>query len=161
MKAALERIKKAFNSENAADSLKSIVLKKPAKCAGKTGDEKMEYSLATQLQGVSKKLLAYHINHTVAIGKFLKTIFNISQRSDGSWKVEGPKTDILFAGFPVLDQLTDTARELLVDYYSGCEELYQKGVKIWSDEQGGANAPAAAATNAAAAPAVNIKKNSA
>ena len=161
LKAALERIKKAFNSENAADSLKSIVLKKPAKCAGKTGDEKMEYSLATQLQGVSKKLLAYHINHTVAIGKFLKTIFNISQRSDGSWKVEGPKTDILFAGFPVLDQLTDTARELLVDYYSGCEELYQKGVKIWSDEQGGANAPAAAATNAAAAPAVNIKKNSA
>jgi hypothetical protein len=157
LKAALERIKKAFNSESATvDSLKSITLKKPKGCAGKTGDEKMEYSLATQLQGVSKKLLAYHVNHTVAIAKFLKTIFNISQRSDGSWKVEGPKSDILFAGFPVLDQLTDTARELLVDYYSGCEELYQKGVKIWSDEQGGV-VPAPVAN--AGAPANNIKKN--
>ena len=105
---------------------------------------------------MSKKLLAYHVNHTVAIAKFLKTIFNISQRSDGSWKVEGPKSDILFAGFPVLDQLTDTARELLVDYYSGCEELYQKGVKIWSDEQGGV-VPAPVAN--AGAPANNIKKN--
>jgi hypothetical protein len=153
LKAALDRLKKAFNSENSTvDSLKSITLKKPAKCAGKTGDEKMEYSLATQLQGVSKKLLAYHVNHTVAIAKFLKTIFNISQRSDGSWKVDGPKTDILFAGFPVLDQLTDTARELLVDYYSGCEELYQKGVKIWSDEQDSAPAPVVNNTN--------IKKNS-
>jgi hypothetical protein len=155
LKAALDRLKKAFNSENATvDSLKSITLKKPTKCAGKTGDEKMEYSLATQLQGVSKKLLAYHVNHTVAIAKFLKTIFNISQRSDGSWKVDGPKTDILFAGFPVLDQLTDTARELLVDYYSGCEELYQKGVKIWSDEQDSAPAPAPVVNN------TNIKKNS-
>jgi hypothetical protein len=91
LKAALDRLKKAFNSENATvDSFKSITLKKPAKCAGKKGDEKMEFSLATQLQGVSKKLLAYHVYHTVSIAKFLKTIFNISQRSDGSWKVEGP-----------------------------------------------------------------------
>ena len=154
LKAALDRLKKAFSSKADGDSLGSIKLSKPVKCSGKTGDEKLMYSVATQLQSVSKQLLAYHVNHTVAIAKFLKTIFNISQRPDGSWKVEGPKTDILFAGFPVLDQLTDTARELLVDYYSGCEELYQKGVKIWSDDQG----DAVAVVNAAA-PANNIKKN--
>jgi hypothetical protein len=47
----------------------------------------------------------------------------------------------------------------LVNYYSGCEELYQKGLKIWSDEQDepakAANAQAVAA--AVAAPVVNAQ----
>jgi hypothetical protein len=152
---AIDRLKTAFNLDAAGstvDSFGSLRLAKPVKCAGKTGDEKMTYGLATKLQSVSKQLLAYHVNHTVSIAKFLKTMFNISQRPDGSWKVEGPKADILFAGFPVLDQLTDTARELLVDYYAGCEGLYQKGLKIWNDEQGDMAAPVAVAAPLAAYP---------
>jgi hypothetical protein len=62
------------------------------------------------------------------------TIFNVSQRPDGSWNVEGPKTEILFAGFSVLDVLKDQARELLLAYYVGCEDIYQKGVKEWADD---------------------------
>jgi hypothetical protein len=141
---AIDRLKVAFNLDTAGstvDSFGSMRLAKPVKCAGKTGEEKMTYGLASKLQSVSKQLLAYHVNHTVSIAKFLKTMFNISQRPDGSWKVDGPKGDILFAGFPVLDQLTDTARELLVDYYAGCEGLYQKGLKIWNDEQGDVAVP--------------------
>ena len=81
-------------------------------------------------------------------------MFNVSQRSDGSWKVEGPKTELLFAGFNVLDELTDQARHLLVDYYSGCEELYQKGVTEWENDV--TNAPVAAPVPAAVPAAVPV-----
>jgi hypothetical protein len=134
-------------------------MKKSEKCKDNT-DKLLTNSVASQLQRISQQLLAYHVNNTVTITNFLKTVFSISQRADGSWKVDGPKVDILFAGFPVLDNLTDTARALLVNYYSGCEELYQKGLKIWSDEQDepakAANAKAANAQAVAAAVAVPV-----
>jgi hypothetical protein len=148
LQAAIDRLKRGFHAEKGKGaSFSDLQMKKADKCAGRT-DQLLTNSVASQLQRISQQLLAYHINNTVAITNFLKTVFNISQRPDGSWKVDGPKVDILFAGFPVLDDLTDTARALLVNYYSGCEELYQKGVKIWSDEQG---EPAKAANVAALA----------
>jgi hypothetical protein len=79
----------------------------------------------------AQQLLAFHLNNVIGITEFLKTIFNISQRPDGSWKVEGPNTELLFAGYDTLDEITRQARELLVNYYSGCETIYQKGVKTW------------------------------
>jgi hypothetical protein len=151
--AALERLAKAFEfvHTNPVKSFKEIELKKPAEC---TTDEALtvkNQQVVLQMQSVAQQLLAYHINHTIEISKFLKVIFNIKQNPDGTWKVEGPKTEILYAGFAVLDQLTDQARDLLIDYYSGCEELYQKGLKSWKDSAK-ALAPAASAAPAAAQP---------
>jgi hypothetical protein len=135
LQAAIDRLKKAINSEKGkGNSFSDIQMKKSEKCTDKT-EKLLTNPVASQLQRISQQLLAYHVNNTVTITNFLKTVFSISQRPDGSWKVDGPKVDILFAGFKTLDDLTDTARALLVNYYSGCEELYQKGVKIWSDEQ--------------------------
>ena len=136
LKSALERLAKAFQYTQSVQSFSDIQVSRPSKC--KTSeDQVVTQPLALKLQSVSQQLLAYHVNHTIEIAKFLKVIFNISQAPNGSWKVEGPKTEIMFAGFPVLDQLTDQARELLTDYYSGCETLYQKGVQSWNDEQPG------------------------
>ena len=87
------------------------------------------------MKSASQQLLAYHLKQIIEISKFLKKIFNISQRPDGSWKVEGPKTELLFAGFETMNTLTDQARTLLIDYYSGCEEIYQKGLKTWEEGQ--------------------------
>jgi len=105
--------------------------------------------------------MAFHVNQTIEISKFLESIFDVKKDSaTGRWIVKGPREDYMFAGFPVLDQLTNQARELLVDYYSGCETLYQKGVKAWVDglpksTNAKANRPAglnAAAPAAAIAP---------
>ena len=133
---ALNRLSKAFEviQENPIEGFHKIQVKQPKECNGITDTIEIKNQQTTlKLQSVAQQLLGYHINNTIEISKFLKIIFNISQRPNGSWAVEGPKTEILFAGFPILDQLTEQARELLIDYYSGCETLYQKGVELWKD----------------------------
>jgi hypothetical protein len=137
LSAAIVRLTKAFhaNKENTdVKRFQDIDLSKPSKC-GSSGVISVQSGgpQYIELQRHAKMLLAYHLNNVIDITKFLKSVFNISQRADGSWKVEGPKTEILFAGFNVLDSLTDQARALLVNYYSGCEEIYQRGVKTWMD----------------------------
>jgi hypothetical protein len=154
---AIQRLARAFKSTKQSDlnSFDDIDFHKPASCTpGKKDPEYFDKSRAIfqNLQGYSQKLLAYHLNNVINISKFLKTIFNVSQRSDGSWKVEGPKTELLFAGFNVLDELTDQARHLLVDYYSGCEELYQKGVAEWENDVTDAPVTAAPVPAPVAAP---------
>ena len=77
--------------------------------------------------------MAYHVNNTVKITDFLKKIFTIEFKN-GVWTPKGINNNILFAGFPALDAITNQARELLLDYYIGCETVYQKGVKVWKGE---------------------------
>lgn len=140
LSAALKRLSISFSQlkeDSALNKLDDVLLYKPRRCAGK---EKVIQSVDTSrpafknMQAYSRKLLGFHLNNVINISKFLMTIFNVSQRPDGSWKVEGPKTEILFAGFSVLDVLKDQARELLLSYYTGCEDIYQKGVKEWNDD---------------------------
>ena len=151
LKRALVRLQEAFDKENKGKvdvtSLDSISMKKSAKC--QTNDGKLTGTTAADMQRISRQLLASHVKYTNNMVKFLQTMFNITKRPDDSWKVEGPNTEILYAGFPVLDTLTNQARELLVDYYSGCETLYQKGVSIWEksipDAKNAATGPVVAA----------------
>jgi hypothetical protein len=89
---------------------------------------------------------------TTQIAKFLTSVFNIRKMPTGEYRVDGPKTELLFAGFPALEQLSAQARGLLVDYYAGCEDIYQGGVKRWREGQPTPFRPAPAA----GAPAVNV-----
>ena len=137
LSAALNRISEAFavTQTEPFDGFSGITVSKPKKCTVSGEQPIQNTSVTLALQSTAHQLMAYHVNHTIEIAKFLKVIFNITQSPNGSWKVLGPRTEILFAGFPVLNQLTDQARELLVDYYSKCEMLYQTGLKTWSDAQ--------------------------
>jgi hypothetical protein len=163
LQSAIDRLNKAFNllqdTLPVVDGIISIPVPKPKAC--KTTDELSVGSQPTtlEMQGYAQQLLAFHVNQTVEISKFLESVFDIKKDSaTGRWIAKGPKQEYMFAGFPVMDQLTKQARELLVDYYSGCETIYQKGVKSWSESQpksSGANRPAglnAAAPAAAIAP---------
>jgi hypothetical protein len=152
LSSALKRLSKSFNQlqdANKLNKLEDITLYKPTRCAGNNTIQRIDTArpVFKTMQGYSRQLLGFHLNNVINISKFLMTIFNVSQRPDGSWKVEGPKTEILFAGFSVLDVLKDQARELLLSYYTGCEDIYQKGVKEWNDDT---DAPAVAAASAAA-----------
>lgn len=134
---AINRLKVAFSmtAESNPNSISQIALKKPDACKGRTDSIPLTDNVARSLQSAAHQLFAEHINHTVEITKFLKVIFNIKQRPDGTWEVKGPNASILFAGFPILDQLTDQARALLTDYYSKCETMYQSAVNIWDDSE--------------------------
>ena len=157
LKAGLARLKAAFDSESKTDpkGFAELSMRKPEECKGvkaeqknPDGSVKLGQAMTGQLQSVSRELLAYHVNNTVEITKFLKKIFSIEFKN-GVWTPKGINNSILFAGFPALDNITNQARELLVDYYVGCENIYQKGIKTWKGENKAA--PSAPAANAAAA----------
>ena len=141
LQGAIKRLSTAFGVEYTnQNSLSSIELQISSKCD--TAKEKGKSILVDRnspkfrdMKSASQQLLAYHLKQIIEISKFLKKIFNISQRPDGSWKVEGPKTELLFAGFETMNTLTDQARALLINYYSGCEEIYQRGLKSWEEGQ--------------------------
>ena len=133
---------RAFDSESKSDptGFSDISIKKPSECGTLTAEQKnpdgsvkLGKAMTGQLQSVSQELLAYHVNNTVKITDFLKNIFTIEFKN-GVWTPKGINNNILFAGFPALDAITNQARELLLDYYVGCETVYQKGVKVWKGE---------------------------
>ena len=154
LQGAIKRLSTAFGVEYTNQkSLSSIEIKVSKKCdptkdLGKPVGVIRQSNKFNKMQSASQQLLAYHLKQIIEISKFLKKIFNISQRPDGSWKVEGPKTELLFAGFETMNTLTDQARALLINYYAGCEEIYQTGVKAWevdietAADKSSSNAPA-------------------
>jgi hypothetical protein len=141
LQSAIDRLNKAFNYLETklpvVDGIMKIPVKIPNECKTRRNDIDIgSQPTALAMQSYAHQLMAFHVNQTIEISKFLQTIFDVKKDSGtGRWIVKGPREDYMFAGFPVLDQLTNQARELLVDYYSGCETLYQKGVKAWVDSQ--------------------------
>jgi hypothetical protein len=126
LQAAIKRLSIAFGIEYTDQKgFSNIEIKASKKCdpstqLGKTISIARESNKFREMKSISQQLLAYHLKQVIEISKFLKKIFNISQRPDGSWKVEGPKTELLFAGFETMNTLTDQARALLINYYAGC-----------------------------------------
>lgn len=156
LQSAIDRLNKAFNYLEATlpvvDGIMTIPVKRPKECKTTEEIEVGSQPTALAMQSYAQQLMAFHVNQTIEISKFLQTIFNVKKdKGTGRWIVKGPSENYMFAGFPVLDQLTNQARELLVDYYSGCETLYQKGVKAWIDSQPKSTNTKA---NVAAAPAI-------
>uniref|UniRef100_A0A6C0ANC6 Uncharacterized protein n=1 Tax=viral metagenome TaxID=1070528 RepID=A0A6C0ANC6_9ZZZZ len=137
---AITRLTSAFNVTYNKETHKGfgdIYIGKSSECDNRSDDIQIKRNTSdpvfNEMKNASQELLAYHFSQVVEISNFLKKIFNVSHRPDGSWKVEGPKTELLFAGFSTLDSLTDQVRELLLRYYSGCEGIYQKGLKAWEN----------------------------
>jgi hypothetical protein len=177
LKDALVRLKAAFKLLNepadpAADAkvprgFNEIMMKTPKECdaiqakAAAVPDGKgvkdggiviQNDNVVRQIRDISQELLADHVNSTIEITKFLQTVFNIDKDPSGNWRVRGIKENLLISGFPALDKVTDIARDLLLKYYEGCEKKYQKGVKLWLDENKDTATAAAPGAAPAAAP---------
>ena len=139
LQSALERLQTAFDVTKGAklDGFGDISIAAPKECAnldparnpleeGKGHKLDKDSNLVRQLRDASQELLAYHVNKTVVLTDFLKELFTIKQRPNGTWEVKGINIKYLVLGFKGLDILTDQAREILVDYYEGCETIFQK-----------------------------------
>lgn len=137
LKKALDILQKAFaiTTSAPAESFADLQISAPAECKGAVEQDVGSQATVLAMQSTAHRLMNFHVNSVIEISKFLRGVFNIKKNPTGEWRVEGPKTELLFAGFPALEQLTTQARGLLVDYYSGCESLYQGAVKTWRDAQ--------------------------
>jgi hypothetical protein len=132
---AIEKLSTAFNIVfKDQTSFSDLTVDVPTACKDNKGKQipiDRRSQVFKEMKSASQELLSYHLKSIIDISKFLQKIFNITQRPNGTWAVEGPKTELMFAGFEALNALTDTARAILINYYSGCEEIYQKGLKAW------------------------------
>jgi hypothetical protein len=167
LESALKRLRDAFEitQKGTLDSVRDIKMTMPKECdaAKKEADGSIileNANLIKKLQSTAQELLGYHVNSTIKITKFLEKMFNI-KKSGQYYEVKGINQGVLFAGFPALNALTNQARDLLVDYYSGCETIYQKGVSSWKDANLIPVPVEAAAAAAAAAPPANQPTNAA
>lgn len=135
MTKALMRLSVAFRMDTSGTpgTFAEIPIKKPKGCKTDTELPINSQPLTLELQGYARQLMAYHVKQTVNISKFLETIFDIRHESTGP-VVYGPRVGFLTAGYDHLNRITDQARELLVDYYEGCEKIYQKGITSWERE---------------------------
>jgi len=132
---AIERLSKAFDSSGSSLEFDDIQIKTPGASGNCSSRKELTIQrnsvIFSQLQSVAHRLLAYHVNNTQNIMKFMKEVFNIKQRPDNSWEIEGPNVAVLLGGSLVLDKLTNQGRELALNYWTGCESLYQEGVAAW------------------------------
>jgi hypothetical protein len=87
-----------------------------------------------KIMGTVQQLFNKQLNHTKQVLNFFKQkLFMIRKTRDPGSGLVGDYVEIhpklLQGGIQYLSVVSKEARELLVGYYSGCEELYQKGVQ--------------------------------
>lgn len=78
---------------------------------------------------VVNTLLQIQVRHASECGKIIKLLFNV-ERDSGSNRYRIALSDnIIKKGFPEIQRINYLAREVLVNYYSNCENTYAQGMK--------------------------------
>jgi hypothetical protein len=78
---------------------------------------------------VVNRLLQIQVKHSAECGKIIKLLFNI-ERDKGSNRYRISLSDnIIKKGFPEIQRINYLARDVLVNYYSNCENTYAQGMK--------------------------------
>lgn len=112
--------------------IEKIVVKDP-NCGGAIAKKYLQLQDPKQIQGVLaivNQMFGRQLAHTNAVIKFFNTrLFMIKKRPDGAPYIDiHPK--ILQGGIDELENVSKEARDILVRYYKGCEEQYQKGMEL-------------------------------
>jgi hypothetical protein len=87
-----------------------------------------------KILGIVGAMFGKQKEHTEKAIKFLTTqLFTVQKRVDPVTRLPGMFVDLsprlLKNGLEELSRVSKEARELLISYYKGCEDLYQKGAK--------------------------------
>jgi hypothetical protein len=111
----------------------SKIIAKDPNCATNAANKYLQLQDPKEVQkvlGVVGRMFAKQKAHTEKAIKFLHTrLFAMKKQKDGRLFVDlSPK--LLQNGMIELAQVSKEARLLLIDYYKGCEDLYQEGARI-------------------------------
>ena len=111
----------------------SKIMAKDPNCATNAANKYLQLQDPNEVQkvlGVVGRMFMKQKAHTERAIKFLNMrLFTIKTQKDGRLFVDlSPK--LLQNGMIELAQVSKEARLLLIDYYKGCEDLYQEGARI-------------------------------
>ena len=110
--------------------LGAIINKKDNLICGKiSGNLIVPANRVSNVYAFVNKLYQIQIKHAAECGKIIKLLFNIKRdKSSGRYTIS-LSDNIIKKGFPEIKRINFIARELLVIYYSNCEETYLKGMR--------------------------------
>jgi hypothetical protein len=99
-----------------------------AMCKGRDALLPVSEPLARDLRGVTDQLIQQQKDH---FAKAITLIFRLFDQTsiERDRKLKFSR-DILGGGMNEVERVADEARELLKDYYKGCETTYREGVKM-------------------------------
>ena len=75
-----------------------------------------------------KELYKKQIEHSAKAGNIINMLFNIQRDKSGKVKI-ALSDNILKFGIPEINRINALARDILIDYYKGCETTYLYGVQ--------------------------------
>jgi hypothetical protein len=121
-----------FGRPGQVTDISKIMVKDP-NCASNAANKYLQLQDPKEIQkvlGVVGRMFMKQKAHTEKAIKFLNTrLFTLRKESNGRTFVDlSPK--LLQNGMIELAQVSKEARLLLIDYYKGCEDLYQEGARI-------------------------------
>ncbi len=96
-----------------------------------SSSEGRELPISGQQVAIARKgvatLWGFQIQHALKVEALFKQLFAVTKSPQGQM-VMGFNQNILVKGLPEIERIASIARTLLVDYYSHCEDFYQKTV---------------------------------
>jgi hypothetical protein len=121
-----------FGRPGQVTDVSKIIVKDP-NCATNAVNKYLQLQDPKEVQkvlGIVGRMFMKQKAHTEKAINFLNTrLFSIKKQKDGRLFVDlSPK--LLQNGMIELAQVSKEARLLLIDYYKGCEDLYQEGARI-------------------------------
>lgn len=85
-----------------------------------------------EVQKTTAALLNYQMTHTAKVMKFMGRLFILKQNG----VIQGINPEILKGGIPMVNRLSEEARNLLTEYYKYCEGTYRLGaLKVLAAEK--------------------------
>jgi hypothetical protein len=121
---------------SASAPLKGVdaILAKNPNCVGAAANHYLQITdpatLGKVLQVISR-LFKRQLLHTQRVIQFFKQrLFIILKRSDSSIPHVDIHPKLLQGGTDELAKVSKEVRDILIDYYKGCEELYQEGIQV-------------------------------
>jgi hypothetical protein len=118
-------------------ALSSITNKRDKTLCDKIGKEAIDLDKKTadSVNNNVKALFKIQYAHAIKCGDIFKQMFNI-QRDEGSNRVRIKLSNNIYRiGFPEIERINNLTRNVLVDYYSNCENEYLLGVQKIIDSQ--------------------------
>lgn len=135
-------------------TLSSIINKRDDTLCKKIGNGEIDLdkNTADSVNNNVKALFKIQYAHAIRCGDIFNQMFNI-QRDKGSDRVRIKLSNNIYRiGFPEIERINNLTRNVLVDYYSNCENEYMRGVQKIIDSKKPA-APVAPVAEPATAPA--------
>ena len=97
-------------------------------CRGISGDIVVPRNQISTIYSFVNKLYQIQIKHAAECGKIINLLFNIERdKSSGRYTIS-LNNNIIKKGLPEIERINFIARDLLVRYYTNCEDTYVNGM---------------------------------